>query len=135
MKFVSLLALLVIALGGYLSTRGSGIGLAAAIASSWFLLPSLLYPIARGSRYYVTNRRVVREKLPFLQQLEFQEIGRVRTPIFIPMSILGLWTLYFYPKDRLHTYYVVFSYLDRGDTGKVKRIFEEAKGGFTSSNP
>jgi hypothetical protein len=132
MKTVAVLSVLLIVVGGYISVQGSGVGLAIAIVSVWLLLPTLLYRVVRGSRYYVTNHRVVREKFPFLQHLELGEIGRVRSPL-MNLGFLGLWAVYFYPKDRLSTYYIVFSNLKRGDAGKIKKIVEEAMQGFTTS--
>src|SRR2546425_7018086 len=131
MKSVGVLALILIAVGGVFFSQGWRVGLAVAIGCVWFLLPSLLYPVSRGSRYFVTNRRVVREKFPVLQQLELREIRRVRSPL-IGFGLLGLWTLYFYPKEPLLTYYIVFSCLKRGEPKMVKRLVEEAMQGFAT---
>ena len=132
LKTVTLLAVSFIAIGGFLATQGSAVALAISIGSVWFVLPSLLYYVVRGNRYYVTNRRVVREKFPFLQQLEHQEIRRVSFPI-MNFGFLGLWTLYIRPKYPLQTYYIVFGYLKKGEADIVKEFIEEAMQRFTTS--
>ncbi len=128
MRNVAVVALALMIVGGYFFAQGSGSGLALVLVSFWFLLPSLLYFVAKGSRYYVTSRRVVREKFPFLQQLELAEIRRVRSSIV--GRLLGLWTVYFYPEHPLTTYYIVFSYLNKDDPARIKKLVEEAKQGF-----
>jgi hypothetical protein len=146
--YVTIFATVLLASGTVLAATGrSGIGVAFMLLSSWFFLIGLLHLIARGSHYYVTSRRIVREKFPIYQELSLQEITHVRPSMF---GLFGLWGIYFYSlvpdetqpvsksvigkeKRGMLPYRVIFSFLNKEDPGKIKRIVEEARQGFTTS--
>ncbi len=146
--YVTIFALVLLGSGVFLAAVGMvGNGVALMLVSVWFFLFGLLYRgMARGNRYHVTNQRVVREKFPVLTELSIREITRVRANRMF--GLFGLWGLYVYglvpdtsepstaswkgdDRSRMVPYYVVFSYLNKEDPGRIKRLVEEAKQCFT----